>query len=100
MILGLMVGRTLTDVPPEKAVTYFVSELPAALVNMFGVYVLMRLIPDKELRCLSNGPFYLREGRRDFNKKAKSKIGSIVTNIILIEALILGVCAEVASMTK
>ena len=99
MILGLMVGRTLTDVPPEKAITYFVSELPAALLNMFGVYTLMRLIPDKELVCLSNGPYYLREGRKDFNRKAKSKIGSIVTNIILIEALILGLCAEVASMT-
>ncbi|MBR1893599.1 MAG: hypothetical protein IJ815_08745, partial [Lachnospiraceae bacterium] len=99
MILGLMVGRTLSDVPPEKAITYFLSELPAALLNMFGVYILMRTIPDSVLRCLSNGPYYLREGRKEFNRKAKSRIGSIVTNIILVEALILGVCAEVASMT-
>ena len=98
MMLGMMVGRSITEVPLYRGVTYFINEFPTAIVNSYGLYILFKILPDDILRNFSNGEYYLREKPKVYVKR-KSRIGGIVTNIILIEALILGLAAEVAAMT-
>ncbi|SDA53568.1 Histidine kinase-, DNA gyrase B-, and HSP90-like ATPase [Butyrivibrio sp. INlla18] len=103
ILLFLLAGIDVSSVPFHYYVTYFLNEAPGCLIGCFIVYfVFKKLTPEKKL-LFGNGKFYVKpeflsEDER-YEVERRSKIGAVVMQIIVFEAIILGISAELASNT-
>ncbi len=103
LLLVMLAGRNITDIPGIYYIYYFFNEAPGCLLGCAIVYLIFRyLSPEKKL-ILGNGKYYvdikyLNEDEK-YEVEGKSKIGMVVMQIIVFEAIILGLSAEIASNT-
>ncbi len=103
LLLVMLAGRNVTDIPGLYYLYYFFNEAPGCLLGCAIVYLIFRyLSPEKKL-ILGNGKYYvdikyLNEDEK-YEVEGKSKIGMVVMQIIVFEAIILGLSAEIASNT-
>ncbi|MBO6242416.1 MAG: response regulator [Butyrivibrio sp.] len=103
VILVLLARQDLLKFTPESGVLFFLNEAPGCFVGCFVVYALFRFLSDDKKIKLGNGKFYVDPAMLDEDEKyvveGKSKIGAVVMQIIVFEAIVLGISAELASNT-
>ena len=102
--LGTMAGLGITEFAPIKAFYYFVNELLECSVIYIVVYLLFRFLPDEVLDCFHIGKLYVS----DYEAKnptyenrviGMSRLGRVITNLIITEAVFLGFMAAIFSNT-
>ena len=103
ILLILLSDNGIYEVAPMQVVFCFLNELPGCLLGSTVVYLAFKKIPDNIKILFANGKYYadtsiLSEDER-YEVVKRSRIGSVVMNIIVFEALVLGVAAEFASNT-
>ena len=87
----------------KQIVMFFMNELPGSFLSTLIIYLIFKRVPDEYLTYFGNGkyyvkPFTLTEDER-YVVEGKSKISNVVLRIIVIEALLLGISAEIAANT-
>ena len=103
IILMLLSENGILGATPLQVIYFFLNELPGCLIGTAIVYNLFHRLPPEILLLFENGKFYvdpalLTEDQK-YDTKGRSRIGNVVMNIIVLEALILGLAAEFASST-
>ena len=103
MLLMLLGGRDMADIRLSNSWEFFFSEAPACLICCFFVFILFKHIPDEHKKLFGNGKYYIDIEKLDEDDRyiveGKSKIGKVVMRIIVFEALLLGVSAEISANT-
>ena len=103
IVVLLMSGQGLQTLTLRQCILFFMNELPGCFLSCFLIYFILKKLPDEKKKLLNNGKYYveyskLSEDER-YEVEGRSKLGLVVMNIIVIEALFLGISAEVASNT-
>ena len=103
IILILLSDEGISSISVRQQVLIFLNELPGCLLCSFIVYTIFKKLPDKTKLLFDNGKYYVDPEKLDEDEKyevgGRSRIGLIVMNIIIFEALLLGINAEIASNT-
>lgn len=102
--LGTMAGLGFTEFAPAKAIFYFANELLVCSVIYIAVYLLFRFLPDEVLEYFYIGRFYSHSYEKENNLQGTktiglSKLGRVITNLIITEAVFLGLMAAIFSNT-
>jgi signal transduction histidine kinase/DNA-binding NarL/FixJ family response regulator len=100
-VLVLLSDQGISGLKLYQQPYFFLNEIVGCLVSSFIVYFIFKKLPDRKKRLFKNGKYYvnpdnLSEEER-YEVEGKSRIGLIIMNIIIIEALLIGICAELAS---
>ncbi|MBO5621066.1 MAG: hybrid sensor histidine kinase/response regulator, partial [Butyrivibrio sp.] len=87
----------------KQQLYFFLNEMPGSLLACFIVFFIFKKLPDRIKILFGNGKYYadpsvLSEDDR-YTVEGRSRIGLIVMNIIIFEALLIGIAAELASNT-
>lgn len=86
-----------------QVIYFFLNAMPGSFVSSVMVYLIFSKLPDKVKILFANGKYYVDRSILSEDDKYevehRSKIGSVVMNIIVFEALVLGLSAEFASNT-
>ena len=87
----------------KQQLLFFLNEMPGSLLACFIVFFIFKKLPDRIKILFGNGKYYadpsvLSEDDR-YTVEGRSRIGLIVMNIIIFEALLIGIAAELASNT-
>lgn len=87
----------------KQQLYFFLNEMPGSLLSCFIVFFIFKKLPDRIKILFGNGKYYvdpsvLSEDDR-YTVEGRSRIGLIVMNIIIFEALLIGIAAELASNT-
>ena len=102
-ILILLSDEGISALGIKQQAFFFLNELPGCLLCSFLVYFLFKKLPVKTLLLFDNGKYYVDTKKLSDDDKlevqSRSRIGLIVMNIIIVEALLLGINAEIASNT-
>ena len=102
-ILWLLSGKDLFTMTPRFLVVCFLNELPGCMTSCFIVYLIYKFMPVKRKRLVNNGKYYIPEDQLTEDEKyelgSKSKIERVILRIVVFEAIVLGVSAEIASST-
>ncbi len=103
VILWLLSGRGIGNLDLVKLVFYFLNEFPGCFIATVIIYLLLRFLPVRKKLLFENAKYYtdpkFLDGDDRYALEGRSKIGRVVMHIIIFEALILGISAEVASNT-
>ena len=103
ILLMLLSDGGIRSLTILQVIYFFLNSLPGSLLSSTIVYLIFSKFPDKVKILLANGKYYvdrsvLTEDDK-YEVEHRSKIGSVVMNIIVFEALVLGLSAEFASNT-
>ncbi|MBE5827827.1 MAG: response regulator [Butyrivibrio sp.] len=103
ILLMLLSAGGIRSLTILQVIYFFLNSLPGSLLSSTIVYLIFSKFPDKVKILLANGKYYvdrsvLTEDDK-YEVEHRSKIGSVVMNIIVFEALVLGLSAEFASNT-
>ena len=103
IILWLLSGKDVSTLSEINFLMYFLNELPGSLLGCSIIYLLFRFLPDRKKLILNNGKYYvdpsiLSEDDR-YLVEGRSKLGKVVMQVIVFEAIVLGISAEIASNT-
>ncbi|WP_024865274.1 response regulator [Butyrivibrio sp. FCS014] len=103
IVLLLLSDYGIYTISVRQVVMLFLNELPGSLLCTVVIYLLLNKLPEKTLLLFGNGKYYvdprhLSEDDR-YVVEGRSRIGKVVMNIIVFEALVLGIFAELASNT-
>ncbi|MBO4457717.1 MAG: response regulator [Butyrivibrio sp.] len=97
----LLEGKNVSDFEPGKLIPMFFVELPGCLLACVLLHVLFKTVPDEIKLLCGNGMYYVDSTNLDEDDRyvveGKSKIGNVVMMIIVFEAFVLGIIAEIAS---
>ena len=103
IILWLLSGKSFNTIPLIKLVFLFLNEMPGSVVACVTVYFLYKHLLVKHKRLVNNGIYYIPENllteEERFQLNGHSKLGKVVMRIIVFEAIVLGISAEIASNT-
>ncbi len=103
IVILLMSGQGLETLSLRQCVLFFMNELPGCLLSSLLIYFIFKKLPDEKKKLLNNGKYYIEYSKLSdderYEVEGRSKLGLVVMNIIVIEALFLGISAEVASNT-
>ena len=103
ILLWLLAGKSISTLDPKVFTYLFLNELPGSMTSCFIVYFVYKYIPDKLKRLINNGKYYIEPENLTYEEKYdienKSKIGQVVLRIVVFEAIVLGISAEIASNT-
>lgn len=103
IILFLLAGKSLADFSGLTHVYFFFNEAPGCFIGCLIVYAFFRFMPTEKKLKLGNGKYYVDPSILDederYEVEGKSKIGAVVMQIIVFEAIVLGFSAELASNT-
>ena len=103
VILLLLSDYGIYTISVRQVLMFFMNELPGCLLSCTLIYFIFKRLPGEVLLLFGNGKYYVKHSLLDDDEKyvveGKSRIGHVVMNIIVFEALILGICAELASNT-
>ncbi|MCR5402445.1 MAG: response regulator, partial [Butyrivibrio sp.] len=103
MVLLLLTENGLGSFSMRQCLYMFINELPGCLMGSIIIYLIFNKIPDKKKLYFVNGKYYVPKRMLNdddrFLVEGRSRLGYVVTNIIVFEALILGISAELASNT-
>ncbi len=99
----LLADRSPYDITLKQLVMFFVHEITGCLTACLLVYFGYKYLKDEFLYRFGNGKYYvnpelLNEDER-YEVEGGSKIGKVVMQIIVFEAIVLGLSAEIASNT-
>lgn len=102
-ILWLLSGKDVSTLTDINFLMYFLNEMPGSLLGCSIVYLIYRFVPDKKKLILNNGKYYvdpkiLSDDER-YVVEGRSRLGRVVMQVIVFEAIVLGVSAEIASNT-
>lgn len=103
ILLWLLSGKDVSTVTSIKFLQYFFNELPGCFAGCLIIYFLYKKLPDEKKLLFSNGRYYvdpeiLNDDDR-YEVEGRSRIGKVVMQVIVFEAIILGISAEIASNT-
>ena len=86
---------------PGKLIPLFFREAPGCLFTCFFIYIMFKILPDNIKLQLGSGMYYVDTTRLDeddrYMVEGKSRIGNVVMRVIVFEAILLGIIAEIAS---
>ena len=103
VILWMLSGNDLSGLSAMKLTFCFLNELPGSMLSCAIVYIVYRYAPDDKKLLLNIGKYYVdREKLSDddrYEVEGRSRIGRVVMRVIVFEAIILGLSAEIASNT-
>ncbi len=103
IILWLLSGKDVSTLSDINFLMYFLNELSGSMLGCSIVYLVFRFLPDKKKLILNNGKYYvdpsiLSDDER-YIVEGRSKLGRVVMQVIVFEAIVLGISAEIASNT-
>ena len=103
IVILLLSNQGIYSLTLRQLLFFFLNELPGCLGASLLIYYIWKKIPDDKKVFLENGKYYIDPKKLTDDEKylvsVKPRIGFVVTNIIVIEAFLLGLSAEVASNT-
>ncbi|MCR5670767.1 MAG: response regulator [Butyrivibrio sp.] len=103
LIMLLLDGNGVEIFSVGQCFFVFMNEFPGCFAGCLATYLLFKHIPDEKKLLLGNGKYYVNPMILDEEDRhvveGRSKIGLVVMNVIVIEALVLGFSAELASNT-
>ncbi len=98
-----MTDYGLYTISIRQVLMFFMNQLPGSLLSSAIIYNLFKRLPPRILMMFDNGKYYVDPALLTEDEKyvveGRSKLGKVVMNIIVLEALILGIFAELASNT-
>ncbi len=101
IVLLILSDAGIGVLTPMQVVYFFFNELPGCLLGSTIIYLLFKNLSDKTKLLFSNGIYYVDEklltDEQKYAVEGRSRIGKVVMNVIVLEALILGLSAEFAS---
>lgn len=102
-VLVLLGGRPVSSINLGNFWKFFFAEAPGCLLGCFFIYFLFKFLPDNKKLILGNGKYYVDMSLLDEDDRyivgGKSKLGKVVTGIIVFEAFVLGISAEISANT-
>ncbi|MBQ2609179.1 MAG: response regulator [Butyrivibrio sp.] len=94
-------GAGIAGFDPGKLIPLFFREAPGCLFTCFFIYIMFKILPDNIKLQLGSGMYYVDTTRLDeddrYMVEGKSRIGNVVMRVIVFEAILLGIIAEIAS---
>ncbi|RKM61234.1 response regulator [Butyrivibrio sp. CB08] len=103
ILLLLLSDNGIMYATPMQIVYIFLNELPGCLLSSTVVYLVFKKLPDKVKLIFANGKYYVNPEKLSdderYEVEKRSRISSVIMNIIVFEALVLGLAAEFASNT-
>ncbi len=103
ILLMLLSDDGIFVITVSQVFFFFLNEFPGCFLGSLLVYLILKKLPDKTKVLFVNGKYYVNTDILSEDEKYevehRSKIGSVVMNIIVFEALVLGLSAEFASNT-
>lgn len=103
IMLWLLSGNNIAGLNAGKMFYYFLNEFPGILLSCIVVYIFYKYAPDEKKLLLNNGKYYVDRSRLSdddrYEVEGRSRIGLVVMQVIVFEAIILGLSAEIASNT-
>ncbi|MCR5155524.1 MAG: response regulator [Butyrivibrio sp.] len=103
IILLLLSDYGIYTISAKQILLMFLNEMPGSLLATVVIYLLFNKLPEKVLILFGNGKYYINPDHLSEDDRyvveGRSKIGNVVMNIIVLEALVLGIFAELASNT-
>jgi signal transduction histidine kinase/DNA-binding response OmpR family regulator len=103
ILLMLLSDDGIFVITASQVFFFFLNEFPGCFIGSLLVYLILKKLPDKTKVFFVNGKYYVNTDILSEDEKYevehRSKIGSVVMNIIVFEALVLGLSAEFASNT-
>ncbi len=103
ILLMLLSDGGIRSLTVLQVIYFFLNAMPGSLLSSVMVYQVFSKLPDKVKILFVNGKYYVDRSILSEDDKYevehRSKIGSVVMNIIVFEALVLGLSAEFASNT-
>ncbi len=103
ILLLLLSDQGLHTLTIRQLAMFYLNELPGCLFTSLIIYYIFKTLPDERKRLLTNGKYYMDPDNLSEDEKyeveGRSRIGHVVMNIIIVEALFLGLSAELASNT-
>ncbi len=102
-ILVLLGGRPAQSINVGNFWKFFFAEAPGCLLGCLFVYFFFRFVPDSKKLLFGSGKYYVDINILDDDDRyiveGKSRIGRVVMGIIVFEALVLGISAELSANT-
>lgn len=103
IILWLLAGKSIASLDFFVFFNCFLNELPGSTISCFILYFYYKKSSDKSKRLINNGKYYIDPENLTEEEKYelgnKSKIGKVILRIVVFEAIVLGISAEIASNT-
>ncbi|SFC41247.1 response regulator [Butyrivibrio sp. YAB3001] len=103
ILLWLLSGKTISSLSADKLIYFFLNEFAGAFIACMIVFLTYKYMPDEKKRYFSNGKYYidnsLLSDDERYEVEGHSRVGRVVMRVIVFEAIILGVSAEIASNT-
>ncbi len=103
ILLMLVSDAGIYVITPLQILHFFLNELPGSFLGCMIIYLIFQNLSDKTKLLFKNGKYYVDESLLTEDEKYEisggSRIGNVVLNIIVLEAFILGISAELASST-
>ena len=103
IVVLLLSDYGIYTISPRQVVMFFMNELPGSLTGAILIYLVFNKVPGEILTYFGNGKYYVKPSLLTDDEKyvveGKSRIGNVVMNIIVIEALVLGIFMEIAINT-
>ena len=102
-MLWLLSGASIYSIDFTRLLYFFLNQLPGALLACTFIYQIYKYLPVEKKKYLNNGLYYidpeLLTDDEKYEVTGRSNLGQVVTRVIVFEAIILGVSAEIASNT-
>ncbi|MDC7294658.1 response regulator [Butyrivibrio sp. DSM 10294] len=103
IMLWLLSGKSMDTIDPNVLFNCFLNELPGSFISCFIVYFVYKRMSVKNKRLISNGKYYIDKEllteEEEYEISNRSRISRVILGIVVFEAIILGVSAEIASNT-
>ncbi|WP_051538139.1 response regulator [Butyrivibrio proteoclasticus] len=103
VLLWLFAGNPASGLTLSRIFMFLIYETPGCALGCFTVFFILKKLPPKYKLYFENGiyyvdPSYLSDMDR-YKVEGKAKLGRVVMQVIVLEAIILGFSAEIASNT-
>ncbi len=103
IVLMLLSVDGIYTISVRQVVLLFLNALPGCVTGCYLIYFIFKKLPTKYKLMFDNGKFYVNRNDLSDDDKyevaGKSRIGKVIMGIIVVEALILGIAAELSSNT-
>ncbi len=102
-ILLILSDYGIYTISYKQIILFFFNEMPGCFLGCLLIYLIYKYVPGDILTYSGNGIYYVKSCLLTEDEKyvveGKSRIGNVVMRIIALEALIIGIFAEIASNT-
>jgi len=103
VVVLLLSDYGIYTISVRQVVMFFMNSLPGCLTGTILVYLVFNKVPGEILVYFGNGKYYVKPSLLTEDEKyvveGKSRISNVVMNIIVVEALVIGIFAEIAANT-